>query len=589
MLKKLLLLLAVLLLVAGTAAAEDNRTVLFVAPGAGDEISAYAGGIMAAAEAGDRVLVLYLTDPADPALSAAALSALGVTEEQLLLASQAGTVQEVLAAHRPAVIYAPSAHDTNADYAAYRAIARAVSVLHRADGYQTEVRYTVLHGKVGAQWPLRTRREAGQLIINAYTDPFPGAGAPLAFEEATIFPLTEDMLARKQAALEMYGDRINYLKADEFYWSIPAETLAQAQDITRRCQLFTGTKALKKKEMLDRNYQTSHSIKRGGIIRARSEEEALTGVFLQFFDHAAKVDVQIPAGDDWQTVGSTNGGYLCEYVPLPEGTHEVRLVNQEKRRILIAELTLYGEGTHPPRAPQWRTLEKADMMVLVAHPDDELLWFGGLLPTYAGERGLDVQLVYMVPATPYRRLELLDGLWHCGVDAYPLFGGLRDAKAYDLEGQYKYWNRSQMLAKVIELLRRAKPEVLVTHDANGEYGHGGHRACADICMQAVTMAADASKYQQSAEEFGVWQVKKLYMHLWPENQQRFDWHAPLSAFGGKDGLTVATEALAFHISQTKNGWEMTEGGEMDNALLGLQFTTVGADVLGGDLMENVGE
>ena len=42
----------------------------------------------------------------------------------------------------------------------------------------------------------------------------------------------------------------------------------------------------------------------------------------------------------------------------------------------------------------------------MAHPDDELLWFGGALPTYAGERGMAVQVMYMACNSYLRRLEL---------------------------------------------------------------------------------------------------------------------------------------------------------------------------------------
>ncbi|MBQ8080714.1 MAG: PIG-L family deacetylase [Clostridia bacterium] len=62
------------------------------------------------------------------------------------------------------------------------------------------------------------------------------------------------------------------------------------------------------------------------------------------------------------------------------------------------------------------------MLLLSAHPDDELLWFGGTLPTYAGERGKQVQLVYLAHGDARRKNELLDGLWTCGVHAYPVIG-----------------------------------------------------------------------------------------------------------------------------------------------------------------------
>ena len=130
--------------------------------------------------------------------------------------------------------------------------------------------------------------------------------------------------------------------------------------------------------------------------------------------------------------------------------------------------------------------------------------------------------------------------------------------------------------------------MVATHDFKGEYGHGGHEAIADSVTKSVGYAADGQKYPASGEAYGVWQVKKLYIHLWKENQLRLDWHRPLEAFGGRDGLTVATEALAMHRSQTARGWEMEDGGACDNRLFGLYMTQVGPDEAGDDLFEHIG-
>lgn len=86
------------------------------------------------------------------------------------------------------------------------------------------------------------------------------------------------------------------------------------------------------------------------------------------------------------------------------------------------------------------------MMLVVAHPDDDLLWFGGLLPYYAGEKGLRVQVVYLAPTSTSRRTELLAALWECGVTAYPTFLGFHDKQAKDLNGQYKMWRKSRVFS-----------------------------------------------------------------------------------------------------------------------------------------------
>lgn len=359
----------------------------------------------------------------------------------------------------------------------------------------------------------------------------------------------------------------------------------EAQPVTEQCRITANGKTAKARAMLDQDYTTYYTLKKGGWLDVECDAP-LSGVFLQFYDRATSCDIQVEQNGQWVTVDQ-GGEHLSDWFPLPEDTRRFRIVNTAKARMFLAEITLYGEGEKPPSAPRWIDLDKADLMLVAAHPDDELLWFGGLLPTYAGERGLRVQVVYLVPSTPQRRLELLDGLAHCGVTAYPAFAGMRDARANTLKGQYKHWNKNSLLGKMVGFLRQYRPEVLVTQDFNGEYGHGAHRVAADICSLAVKAAAKEAKYPKSVKEYGIWQVKKLYVHLYKNNQIALDWHQPLEAFGGKTGMTVAAEALQCHASQVKHGWAMEEGGPNDNSLFGLYFTCVGEDIGGGDLMENI--
>lgn len=366
-----------------------------------------------------------------------------------------------------------------------------------------------------------------------------------------------------------------------------APSLAEeARDITPECTFVRKSSQVNFKPLQDRNYASYYTMNQHRIVEIHAQED-VSGVYLQFFRYTHPLDVQYEQDGEWLPVATTDGTYLTAYIPLPEGARKVRIVNESGKQVTLAEITLFGMGEKPKRIPEWEAPGKADLLLISTHPDDELLWFGGLLPTYAGEKDLAVQVAYLVPSVGYRRLELLDGLWHCGVERYPLFLEMQDKRAPNLKKQYELWNRNTLLDKVVAAIRQVQPEVIVTQDVHGEYGHGAHRACADVCMQAVKDAADAAKFKKSAKEYGAWQAKKLYLHLYEENQLRFDWHVPLAAFDGKDGLTIATEALAFHKSQTLGGWEMEDGGENDNALFGLYFTAVGEDVNKDDLMENI--
>lgn len=55
-----------------------------------------------------------------------------------------------------------------------------------------------------------------------------------------------------------------------------------------------------------------------------------------------------------------------------------------------------------------------------------------------------------------------------------------------------------MLAYEVELLRRFKPEVVVDHDINGEYGHGVHMLNTWILQQAVEQSGDVQYFPESA-------------------------------------------------------------------------------------------
>ena len=343
--------------------------------------------------------------------------------------------------------------------------------------------------------------------------------------------------------------------------------------------------------MLDDDFGTYFPLKdKKGWLEVHSEEPVY-GIYLMQFERNTvplSYEIQIRNTDgEWESTAK-GGEYLIHWHPLQAGTHEFRIFGLSTERIRVAELRLYGEGSKPASVQEWQTLGKCDMMLLSAHPDDEILWFAGLLPTYAGERGLRVQLAVMAPTGGERKLELLHAIWHCGVTAYPEFIGLVDKNGKDVEGQYTVWKgKNRVLRLVTETIRKHQPEVMVTHGEKGEYGHGAHKATCAAAKECVKAAAKSKNYPQSAKLYGVWQVKKLYLHEYRKNIIPCDWTVPLEAFGGKTGYQVAEEAFQFHRSQVKRNWAFEAGGKHDNSAFGLYFTTVGPDHGSGDFMEHI--
>lgn len=361
----------------------------------------------------------------------------------------------------------------------------------------------------------------------------------------------------------------------------------EAPEITSQCTFSRSGKSIKNVEhMLDRDYGTYITVFSGNALVAESEGSIIGGVFIQFYDRTVACSLEAQVKGVWKKVADC-GDYLTEWFSVPYGTTAVRLTNTSRSRLFINEFYVYGYGTQPAFCAKWHKGDQCDLMLVSCHPDDEVLWFGGLLPTYARERGYEVQVVVVVPSTPERRLELLDSLWHCGVTRYPHFLGISDSHHGSLQEQYKAWSKDSVCFSIVKAIRIFKPAVIVSHDLYGEYGHGAHMATADCTRLAFNYAASPKKYARTAKEYGVWQPQKLYLHLYGEAQIEMDWHQPLESFGGKDGFTIASEAFQYHRSQL-HAWAIEDGGKLSNARFGLVFSTVGEDIEKNDFMENTG-
>ena len=69
------------------------------------------------------------------------------------------------------------------------------------------------------------------------------------------------------------------------------------------------------------------------------------------------------------------------------------------------------------------------------------------------------------------------------------------------------------------------------------------------------MAANEDEFTASTIAYGTWQVKKLYLHLYPENQITFDWTVPLKSMNGATGIELAEEAYTLHKGRVVDVFE----------------------------------
>jgi LmbE family N-acetylglucosaminyl deacetylase len=99
-----------------------------------------------------------------------------------------------------------------------------------------------------------------------------------------------------------------------------------------------------------------------------------------------------------------------------------------------------------------------------------------------------------------------------------------------------FWqaNLFEVTEKLVRIIRRHKPQVIVTFDANGGYGHPDHIKIHQASLMAYFVAGDARAYpdQMTKEDLQPWTVSKLYFGAFPRS--RFAKYAELAKQAGVD-------------------------------------------------------
>ena len=384
---------------------------------------------------------------------------------------------------------------------------------------------------------------------------------------------------------------------------------AEAPDLTKSCSFRMCSTKWNESLMTDGKYTSyweSNSIGHPWV--AISSETPMHGLYICWRQMPAEFELQVPETDEkgkvtWVKLMDGDSRFQHSFYEL-DGLSQVRIYSDvsKAQHMGINEVYVFGAGEIPDWVQRWEeTEQKADILFFAAHPDDELIFLGGAIPTYAAEKKKRVVVAYLSWSNTTRRSEALNGLWAMGVRHYPEFGGFRDAYSTKAADAYTKLGKKKVLSWVTELYRKHQPEVVVTHDLGGEYGHGQHKMMADAAIQGYELAANPEKDPELAARYGTWQVKKLYVHLYGEekDQTRFDWTVPLESFGGRTGLEVASEAYALHKTQEgaevkiKGKWHKLSveetGAAYPNTVFGLYASQVGEDVLHTDFLENIPE
>jgi N-acetyl-1-D-myo-inositol-2-amino-2-deoxy-alpha-D-glucopyranoside deacetylase len=181
------------------------------------------------------------------------------------------------------------------------------------------------------------------------------------------------------------------------------------------------------------------------------------------------------------------------------------------------------------------------MLLVHAHPDDETINNGATMAMYA-KNGARVTLVtctrgeegeVLVPALAHlassqsdglgehREIELANAMAALGVSDHRFLGApdkkWRDSGMMGTEPNNRsdvFWQADldEAAGYLVKIIREVKPQVLVTYDEMGGYGHPDHIQAHRVAMRGAELAADSN--------FGIgdaWEISKIYWNTMPKS------------------------------------------------------------------------
>src|SRR5512136_839916 len=173
------------------------------------------------------------------------------------------------------------------------------------------------------------------------------------------------------------------------------------------------------------------------------------------------------------------------------------------------------------------------LLALFAHPDDEAFGTGGTIAHYATDgtcvtlvcatRGEVGEIAEGTGATPQTLGEVRENELRCAAETMGvrevIFLGYRDSgMAGTPENQHPqaFVNApaEEVVRQLVEIIRRVRPEVVVTFEPHGGYGHPDHIAIHNYTVAAFHAAADGARYPDLGAP---WQAERLFYTALPRS------------------------------------------------------------------------
>ncbi len=171
------------------------------------------------------------------------------------------------------------------------------------------------------------------------------------------------------------------------------------------------------------------------------------------------------------------------------------------------------------------------LMAIYAHPDDEILGSGGTLASYAAmgsrvvlvcaTRGEVGEISDPTLATPETLGEVREQELRCAAETL----GIHDVYFLDyrdsgMEGTpenedaraFVQADMVEITAKLVGLIRSERPQVVVTFEPYGGYGHPDHKMAHKAAVAAFDAASDPQQFPEQGE---VWHPQRLFYSAIP--------------------------------------------------------------------------
>ena len=258
--------------------------------------------------------------------------------------------------------------------------------------------------------------------------------------------------------------------------------------------------------------------------------------------------------------------------------------------LLVISLGAVAQQSDVRRAPGPDERFKADVLLIVAHPDDETgvsAYLAQLL-----DQGKRVAAVYLTRGEAghnnmgreraaslgaVREMELRHALTELGVENVWFLGG-RDTPSQDVLQSLANWGHGAALEEVVRIVRLTRPQVILSWQPGFFIGenHGDHQAAGVLATEAFDMAGDPSVFPAQVaqprhinetllEGLRPWQAEKIYFFSDAKDEKQFQGKGPSYAVTGvsrKRNLPywrIAIDVFRYHRTQYRSYIEKLDG------------------------------